>query len=462
MKRSLIFIVGFMFLIFGLKSFAAGENIYSFRWDNTYIEVEVGSALADYINLPKANLYVNGVKTKDDIAYLRGDSLTDEDTINTSVIKKYVLKYTAIASNGVEGYVNVIFDVSDRTAPKITNIAPINLRIGETPEYEKYFEITDYSEISEFKVISDEVDFNKPGTYNIVVSATDSFSNQSSTTCPITISDKSGPKIAERRELKVSYADTFNYLSYFEAVDEVDGIVSNTIETSVVDTNVLGTQCITITAHDRENNLTINNFIIEVIDDEAPVIKLTNSIIDLSVGKLKNINKDYFLSYIESITDNCASLNKDDVKVDDSALKNTLGSFKVSFSLKDDYDNECTESMIVCVVCDVVPQISVSDINVKKGESLNYYHYITVIDEYDGDITLEATIDSSSVNLNKKGTYFANVVVKNSYGKYSYKTITVHVKNSFIKEYYYIFLIPIAVGGIVAFVIIKYKRGDIL
>lgn len=459
MKRFLIFMTGLVFILVGIKTYAAGENIYSFVWENTYIEVEVGTPLEDYINLPKANFYVNGVKTNDDIAYLRGDNQTDEDTINTSVIKKYVLKYTAIASNGVEGYVNVIFDVSDRSAPIISNISPINIKIGEEIDYSKYFSISDYSKYSVF-FIDDGVDYKKVGTYEMVVSVTDECSNHSSLTCPVFVSDASGPKIEARTNLQISYGKTFNPLYYFEAKDETDGLCNDTLETSVVDTTILGMQNITVTAHDKNNNMTINNFSIEVVDDETPTIKLSNSIIDLSIGELYKINEEYFLSYIVSVYDNVSALTKEDIKIDLSQIKKTIGSYKVIFSVEDESGNVCSEMLSVCVVCDSTPEITVTDIRVKKGGSINYYHYISVYDTYDGDITLEATIDSSMVNLNKKGTYFANVVVKNSYGKYSYKTITIYVKNSFIREYYYLFLIPIAIGGIVTFIIIKYKKGD--
>lgn len=460
MKRFLIFIIFIIFSLCSIKTFA-NSDVYTYVWSNTYIKIEVGSDLQNYINLPKATLYKNGKATDETVVYLKGDNATDESTINTSIIGKYELAYTAISL--IEEKVIVTFDVCDTTAPKIKQVAGINLNVGcnkEDAKYDTYFNITDFSGF-EVDYIDSSVNYNKVGIYDLTVSATDKHGNNRSGVYYVSISDVSGPEITQKKvDLKINYGDKYDVLKYFEAIDRVDGNCSSNLTSTTIDTTKLGYQTVKLTAYDYEDNHSYASFEIEVVDSEAPKIKLSNNVVELSVGNLYKINKDYFLSYVESVTDNCKDLNITNIEVDISDIKTTIGTYKVIYSVTDDYENSTFETLFVTLICDSVPQIETKEITCKVGDSINYYHYISVYDTYDGDITLEATIDSSSVNLNKKGIYFANVVVKNSYGKYNYATITVHVKNTFLKGYWYVFAIPLGIFSLAGYIIYKYKMKD--
>lgn len=452
-----VFILLIVIIFINLSASVFAQNYYYFVWENTYIDINVGDALEDYIHLPKATLYINDKPSDENVVYLRGDNSTDEALIDTSKVGVYYLTYTAISS--IEAQTLVTFNVRDIKGPEIKNITPLIFNVGQEVNYQNYFIFNDYS--TNINVVYNDglILYDKPGLYTLTVSATDEYGNNTSLDFFVTINDAGGPRIEIIKELNIGYNELFEPLNYFRAIDDTDGDVSSSLIASVLDTSVLGPKTISIKAYDYSNNMTLYTCVVNVIDTLSPKINLTNKVINLGIGELLNINEAYFLSYIDNVYDDCDDLSLDDVLINLDDLEKNIGSYKVSYYLEDESGNSVKELLIVNVICDSVPIITTNDIHIKVGDSINYYHYISVYDKYDGDITLEANIDSSSVNTNKKGIYFASVVVKNSYGKYSQATITVYVKKSFIREYYWIFLIGAGVVLVIVF-IVKYKKKN--
>ncbi|MGM9970888.1 MAG: hypothetical protein ACI35W_00590 [Anaeroplasmataceae bacterium] len=453
MKKIISIFTLFIFLILIKSSYA---STYSFVWENTYIKIPLGESLYDYINIPQATLYENGVKTDHEVYYLRGDMSTCEENIDTSKIGIYYLAYCAISD--IEEYVIVTFEVVDNIPPIIENIAP--LKISSKPDYNNFFNITDnYSEVT-IKYNDDNIDYNTPGEYILIVSATDCDNNTTTESFKVIVVDNIPPSIEAIRELELEVNTAFNPLDYFKAYDSVLGDVSNTITCSGFDNATLGMKNITIFCHDSTNFYS-QNFSINVVDKTSPIIKLKTDILSITIGDVLNLDKSIFLNNIDEVSDNYNVLDYTDVDIKYDSLKAVVGEYEIYYSLVDKSGNESSIKAMVNVLCDSVPEIEVKNIYINVGDSIDYYNYISAYDKYDGDITYNIEIDDSNVNTNKKGVYFVELVVKNSSNKYNYKTLVVYVNESFIASYYWVFLIPLGIIGIIVFFIIKKKKSVI-
>ncbi len=447
MKKVLSIIIS-VFIIFLAKDIFATS--YNYIWENTYIDVTIGDSLYNYINLPKATLCKDGIRTNEEVYYLRGDMLTCEENINTSKLGEYLLAYCAISE--IEEYIYVTFNVVDNVAPVIKQVAP--LIFSQKPDYSYYFNISDNYSTYKVDYIDDGINYDKPGNYSLTVSATDEYNNNSKEMFDVIIVDCEAPTITVISKLELEVYKTLNPLDYFKAIDA--GIdVSNTIVVSEFNNTKLGNQSISVTCHDGYDNYKTDIFVLSVVDKTAPKIELDSNLIRMSIEDINNIKKETLLSHVIKIEDNYDTLRLEDIEIDYNGIRAIPGEYSVFYSITDNSLNELKLEAIISVYCDSVPELNVKNVYVNVGNKVNYYNYISSTDKYDGDITSSVIVDDSSVNLNKEGIYFAQVSVKNSNGKYNYKTITVYVKKSFISKYYWIFFIPLGIIGVVLYFIIR-------
>lgn len=143
--------------------------IYLFTLKNKSYNVEVNS---DY-----SVISVLKLKESDKIEIIKDD-------ININELGTYNLQVKV--NNKEKKYkINVI----DTTPPKI-NVDDINISIKEKFDVNNYIEISDNYDKdikNKIKVVSNNVDTNKTGTYNIILSATDSSNNTSNKTIKVNV-----------------------------------------------------------------------------------------------------------------------------------------------------------------------------------------------------------------------------------------------------------------------------------
>lgn len=469
MKR-IIICLSFIILIFLInKSVYAADNYY-YVWENTSVDIMVGDALDNYLLLPHATLYRNDTLVDDKPGMLWGEDDTDPDYIDTSKVGTYKLTYRAVSE--IEEAITVLFNVVDREAPLISLKSNIIVLSNNDPNYSRFITITDnYYSLSELSIDYNDilVNYNVPGTYKLIVNASDPSNNVSTKEFNVLVKTQDPPiyKVVDD-SFKIAYGDNFIISNYFKAYDCYGVDITSKIKSSLVNTklingeissNILSTQSVDFSVTDDYGNTTRWSQLFYVYDIEAPLIELYKDRIEIAIGDVDNIDKDYFIGQIKTYYDNCGV---DTLDITYSNVKKAVGEYIVLYELKDKALNSIKKELVVSVICDSIPLISVSsDVRIKIGGSVNYYNYINAYDKYDGDITMNVSIDDSNVNYNEEGIYFAYASVKNSYGKYGYQTIVVRVKKGFWAKYYYLFLIPLGIGGIVAFFIIK-KRKSVL
>ncbi len=461
MKKKFLIIGIFLIFILVIKINAmANASTYYFVWENTMIEIPVNDSLDKYLKLPRADLYYQGEKVSEEVGILYGEDETDPDYIYTTKVGTYKLTYRAVAS--IEETTTVYFYVVDKIKPTISLNSTLQTEINGSINYAKYISITDnYYSLNELDILYDDskVIYSKAGTYELSVVAKDPSGNQAISKFNVSIVGvyKDPTYEALTKDFRIAYGKLFIPSRFFKAYDGTGKNISSKIN-AYLDTNLIGDCRVSFEVEDDYGNKTQWDQVFEVYDDIEPTIQLVKDRIEINISEVDKLDEDYFLALIKVLSDNSEIKS---VEVLYSQVRKVIGEYNVVYKATDIAGNVKEKTLVVSVVCDSVPSIVVQEVYISVGDNINYFNYLKATDTYDGDITLNAVIDSSNVNTNSEGVYFAYVTVKNSFGKTSYATITVHVKKSFLKKYYWVFLIPVGVVAVVSYFIVKKRKSVI-
>ena len=147
------------------------------------------------------------------------------------------------------------------------------------------------------------VNVNQLGTYDLSVTATDSFSNTASKVIKVDVVDDEAPKfkvagVETGYVVQVPINGSQDISSYVTASDNVDGDVSPFIESNQeLDTTKAGIQDIKLSVTDSSGNVNEKTFTFAVSDLTAPVVTLSQGndiVIDYgSEFKLENFLTSY-------------------------------------------------------------------------------------------------------------------------------------------------------------------------
>lgn len=191
----------------------------------------------------------------------------------------------------------------------------------------------------------------------------------------------------------------------FSAFDNYDGDITENVQT--VEENGV----VTYTVSDSSGNSCSVQRTIIYKDAEEPVITL--------LGEL-TVSVDYGAEYVEpgyEAVDDCDGDLTQKVVVTGTVDTKSVGSYVLTYSVKDSYGNEAVATRAVTVRDVSRPQVSL------KGDSTIYLkagtEYVemgaTAWDNMDGDLTASIGI-SNQVNMNQKGIYSVFYSVSDSSG----------------------------------------------
>ena len=167
---------------------------------------------------------------------------------------------------------------------------------------------------------------------------------------------------------------------------------------------------------------------VKVVDRKPPVINFDGE---------EKYSVNYKSEYIEpgfSANDNYDGDVTSAVVVKGEVDTNTIGEYKITYTVKDSFENSVTKTRIVDVVDKEEPKISFKNpyygytILNKKLKTNDY----KVVDNFDGNLTDKVEVDTSEVNIKKAGIYEATYTVKDSNGNESVikRKINVQKKNT--------------------------------
>lgn len=471
MKKLFIFI--FIFICFSIKAYASN---WKFIWDeaSTTIEIPLGDNLQNYIFQPKASLYRDGVLLEDaEIHYVRtGDWLYLLTDVDTHKEGEYYVWYKAFENKyqpgQCQGYKALItFKVVDQAKPVIQEYpTEVTYWIGTPiPDYKTQIIASDNSGFCEIDVDLSLVNFEIPGDYEAIIRAKDKhFITEQEFL--VHVKDPIGPVITflgENNKIMLTKGEQASLISYFKAIDKVDGDVTDTISYPIFSTDKEQSFELEVTFSDKNQNCASIKVWIEIIDRDEIMIELYKSILIL----------DYTKDLKQEIRDNIKSATigveniKNDISIEYGKLENQVGNYSIIYFYQRQ-DKRCEVICEVKLLASQPPVLLVENVQTKKNEKVDILNYIQVQDPSDAEIKRKIEYDDSLVDYTKTGVYPVRVSVTNSSNLSSTETLLITVYEDStsnlenVPPWFYlgiIFIVLVGIGGIVIFLYFRKKRN---
>ncbi len=349
-----------------LLSFFTFISIMTIRieWFYTEIVVELGNNIEQYLMIPEARLYIDDVLIENPSVFYERDGVerTFKSTINTNVVKNYLLKYRVTFSTYSVSSVQVItFKVVDRVAPIIDHIPDFLLPVGQTIPLltEGLLYHDNYDPLSNITVSIDisRVVTTRLGVYPIIYQIRDGSGNITEETSYLTVYDHVSPEITVKKEIIIFFGDAISWRDFFTIKDNYDLVPIIVLDERLIDYTHLGVYPFSITAMDSSGLSTTLFQEVSIIDMDPPTLVLKSLPAPISVGS--DITEIDFLSYIISISDNYDSLNLLDVTFHHDIEILVVGTYKVFYSIEDQSGNLTEKSMNIKVSDLTVPVITI-------------------------------------------------------------------------------------------------------
>ncbi len=107
--------------------------------------------------------------------------------------------------------------------------------------------------------------------------------------------------------------------------------------------------------------------------------------------------------FIKSVSDK----SEYEITLKSNLVAKQVGEQEVVIEATDKFGNKIEKTTTLAIIKDTIPPVfkGLYNLTVNKYTNINYYSGITAYDEHDGN--LEFSVDSSSVNTSKYGTYYA-------------------------------------------------------
>lgn len=443
-----------------------------FVWEKYVIDVPLNASIKDYEDEYIVKFYVNGKESKD-FTIEKEVNYSTFSTVLTHIVGKYTVYYKAYSKvNYVSSIQGIVFNVCDVNAPEITLKSPVvEIEVGSKLKDINWYSVTDdTTPTNEIKVVIDDssVIYNTKGVYFARITATDKYENSSSENFSIRIVDTISPTILILKPLVFEYDLTVNYSDYFMCKDNYDNDVTNRLIIEGLNTKILGLQEIKLSVSDYSNNLSELIVEVNIVDTEAPTIKLIEDEIMLDIILYSDYNVDFFYDYIYRISDNYSTRENIIVQIDILELEKAVSDYNVYYKVIDQNENTTTASIKVKIREFIGPQLIIDDfIEIKLGTEVDLYSLVEVYDEYDSLALERLEIDSGNFDFNVAGSYTVKYTCFNTSGLYTEKTVTVKVIDDSIENvtqeislqpYLFYAIVAVVILGIIIFVIIIQRR----
>lgn len=346
--------------------------------------------------------------------------------INENIIKR---KAMFIPMLGVSVFMLVGYAAVDKEAPVIVSNR-IEVSYGDKVDLDVIDVEDNHDSRSELVVSAEDlssVDVNQLGSYDLTVTATDSFSNTTPKVIKVDVVDDEAPKfkvagVETGYVVQVPINGSNDITSYINAIDNVDGDVSPFIETDKeLDTSKAGIQDIKLSVTDSSDNVNEKTFTFAVSDLTAPVVTLPQGN-DIVIDYASEFKLENFLTAID---DQSGVTNTVTGEVD-TRKENEVQTITVSS--QDEAKNEVKTTLNFTVKDISGPQVNLSTnaIQVIKGDPFDPRQYlVNAVDNKDGDVTGNVAI--SNIDTNSTGDKTVTYTVSDSTGNQTVATLNVKV-----------------------------------
>ncbi len=276
-----------------------------------------------------------------------------------------------------------------------------------TPYVEPGYMAIDYYDgnVTDDMTVSNSVDVNREGNYNIFYYASDSAGNLATPQKRIVfvIDDSTPPVLTLKGSKTISIDAGLTYTDPgYSAIDNKDGnITDNVVVTGTVNTRVPDVYTIQYDVSDRVGNKapTQTRTVTIIGDDTPPVITLKGN---------KTITIEAGLTYVDpgyTATDNRDGNITDMVVITGTVDTNTPGTYTIQYDVLDSSSNVAIQQIRTVTVVDTIPPT----LTLKGGSSITIpasVPYVdpgyTATDNTDGNVRVEIV---GWVNTNRPGSY---------------------------------------------------------
>ncbi|MFH0766546.1 MAG: immunoglobulin-like domain-containing protein [Bacillota bacterium] len=287
--------------------------------------------------------FLIGITAEDNADGILTDSITvDDSEVDYDVIGTYTVYYSVSDSAGNLALVEAVIIIRAETVDPVIEGAA-NLVFGlDTldPDYLVGLSATDNFDgelTSSIMVDASAVNFAVEGTYPIIYTVTDAAGNSSSITIQVQVKDMVAPIITGTRNLTFEVHSDPNFLwKDIVATDNIDGdvLADIVIDSSQVDTTLLGTYPLTYTVTDSSGNSTSVTVDITIADRTKPVIYA-----NLVIYYLEGDDDPDYLAGVTAIDNYDGDLTSS-ITVNSSAVNlSVIGSYNVVYTVTDGTGN---------------------------------------------------------------------------------------------------------------------------
>ena len=234
------------------------------------------------------------------------------------------------------------------------------------------------------------------------------------------VTENMAPEIIAN-DVTIVQGSKFNELEHATATDKEDDDITTKIvvTTPKVDTNTVGTYQVTYQVTDSMNKTTTKTITVTVTENKKPVITANDITVTQGIefDKYKGVSatdeEDGPITNIEIIEDTV------DIK--------TIGTYIITYKVKDSFNQEVTKTIKVTVVANQIPVITADDKILYQNSTYNLLNDVKAVDAEDGDITNKLKIANSNVNIEQIGEYSVTYEVTDRFGNRVTKEIKVTV-----------------------------------
>ncbi|MDL2292434.1 hypothetical protein LJC17_02460 [Acholeplasma sp. OttesenSCG-928-E16] len=380
-------------------------------WENTKIDIPLGSSIYDYVDIPDAILFIDGIEKKDQGKYFEKEvDRTSFSVVNTNHVKEYHVNYQVVFPNyGIKHTMVITFNIVDTIKPTVISIPNLKYPLQtKTIDYLLGLEYYDnYYKVEDIKVNvigKEQVKTSVVGFYPIIYQIIDGSNNMLEVQGVVEIYDDIAPTMTLKKEIILNPNESFLYSKFIEIKDNYDVILDVVIMDDLVSYHKIGVYSLLISATDKQGNTTRETFTIKIIDSIPPEIVLVSTIPEIEVhdqSALMNIKQ-----YCLSVRDNYADEEQIKIEILHDININTVGTYEIIFKASDPLLNESISKMKIKVVDTTKPTINViKDLVVEvHQEKPNFLFFFQFSDNYSSEDDLKIVINEK-INMNKIGRY---------------------------------------------------------